>query len=94
MKESGFEDQKKVEKKLLKFFNYFPKKYPNIKIVIKPHPVENKDYWKKLINKINCNNLILADNNYSTNSYILAAEFNVGSNCHTSLSLIFLENLL
>ena len=85
MKESGFEDQKKVEKKLLKFFNYFPKKYPNIKIVIKPHPVENKDYWKKLINKINCNNLILADNNYSTNSYILAAEFNVGSNCHTSL---------
>ncbi len=85
MKESGFEDQKKVEKKLLKFFNYFPKKYPNIKIVIKPHPVENKDYWKKLINKINCNNLILADNNYSTNSYILASEFNVGSNCHTSL---------
>ena len=83
--ESDFEDQKKIEKKLLTFLNYFPKKYPNIKIVIKPHPIENKDYWKRLINKINCNNLILADNKYSTNSYILAAEFNVGSNCHTSL---------
>ena len=83
--ESDFEDQKKIERKLLKFLNYFPKKYPSIKIVVKPHPVEDKDYWKKLIKKINCSNLILADDKYSTNSYILAAEFNVGSNCHTSL---------
>ncbi len=87
--ESDYEDQKNIEKKLVKFFTYFPKKYPKIKLLIKPHPVEDKDYWKKFLNKINCNNLILADNKYSTNSYILAAEFNVGSNCHTSLESYF-----
>ena len=27
----------------------------------------------------------MADDKYPTNAYILAAEFNVGSNCHTSL---------
>jgi surface carbohydrate biosynthesis protein len=85
VQEKGLEDQKKIEKKLLSFFNYFPKKYPGVKIIIKPHPSENKNYWIKLIKKISCHNLILADNSYSTNSYILASEFNVGSNCHTSL---------
>ena len=33
----------------------------------------------------------MADDKYPTNAYILAAEFNVGSNCHTSLNLIYLQ---
>ena len=41
--------------------------------------------------KIKSDNLILADKNYSTNGYILASEFNIGSNCHTSLES-FLSN--
>ena len=85
VQEKNLEDQKKVEKKLLSFFNFFPKKYPNIKIIIKPHPIEDKNYWRLLLKKIKCKNLILVDNTYQTNSYILAAEFNVGSNCHTTL---------
>ena len=83
--EEDLKDQKKIEKKLLSFFNFFPKKYPNIKIIIKPHPIEDKNYWRLLLKKIKCKNLILVDNTYQTNSYILAAEFNVGSNCHTTL---------
>ena len=83
--EEDFDDQKKIEKKLLKFFNEIPKKYPKIKFVIKPHPVEDSYYWKKIIKKINSKNIILGDRNYSTNAYILASEFNIGSNCHTSL---------
>ena len=83
--ESDLADQIKIETKLKKFFNYFPKKYPNIKIVVKPHPIENKNYWINLIKKINCKNFILADDKYLTNSYIISSEFNVGSNCHTSL---------
>ena len=83
--EKDYEDQKIIEKKLKKFFKYFPKRYPNIKIIIKPHPIENKNYWNMLIKKINSKNLILADEIFTTNSYIMASEFNVGSNCHTSL---------
>ena len=89
--EEDLKDQKKIEKKLLSFFNFFPKKYPNIKIIIKPHPIEDKNYWRLLLKKIKCKNLILVDNTYQTNSYILAAEFNVGSNCHTSLESFLLN---
>lgn len=79
------EFEKSVEKKWKKFFNYFPKKNPNIKILIKPHPVENREYWINLLKKIGCNNLVLASDKYLTNSYLIASELNVGSNCHTSL---------
>ena len=89
--EEDLKDQKKIEKKLLSFFNFFPKKYPNIKIIIKPHPTEDKNYWRLLLKKIKCKNLILVDNTYQTNSFILAAEFNVGSNCHTSLESFLLN---
>jgi len=80
-----FDEQTKIQNKLHKFFNYFPKKYPDIKILIKKHPAERKEYWLDLVKRINCKNLIIADDKYPTNAYILAAEFNVGSNCHTSL---------
>ena len=89
--ERDLENQKRINKKLLYFFNYFPKKYPNINIVIKPHPVERKDYWIKLLKKIKCKNLMLADQKFNTNSYLLASEFNVGSNCHTSLESYLCE---
>ena len=80
-----YEFESSVEKKWKKFLNYFPKKYPDIKILIKPHPVENRKYWVNLIKKIGCKNLILASDKYPTNSYLIASELNVGSNCHTSL---------
>lgn len=81
---NDFEDQKKIKKKLFKFLNTFPKKNPDINIVIKPHPVERKFYWKKILKKINCKNLYL-DDKFSTNALIYASEFNVSSNCHTAL---------
>ncbi len=82
---SDWDDQIKMQKKLIKFFNYFPKKYPNINILIKMHPVERKEYWLDLIKKINCKNFIFANDQFPTNAYLIASEFNVGSNCHTSL---------
>ena len=88
---ADFEDQKKIEKKLLAFFNYFPKKNPNIKILIKPHPVEIKEFWDKFLKKINCKNLVLADEKFKTNSYLLASEFNVGTNCHTAIESFIAE---
>ncbi len=83
--EEDFDDQKKIEKKLKKFLKTVPNQHPKIKFVIKPHPVEDPNYWKNIIKRTNSKNVILADRNYSTNAYILASEFNIGSNCHTSL---------
>ncbi len=91
MIEEDLNDQKKIEKKLINFFNIVPKKYPQIKFVIRPHPVEDENYWEKLIKKNECENLILGDKNFSTNAYILASEFNIGSNCHTSLESFLLN---
>ncbi len=82
---TDFDDQKKVEKKLLKFFNSFIKKNPKIKILVKMHPVERKEYWIKLVKKINKENFIFVNDKLSTNAYLLASEFSVASNCHTSL---------
>ena len=42
--------------------------------------------------KINCKNLIFVDDKYPTNAYLIAAEFSIGSNCHTSLESFFLTN--
>ena len=82
---SDWDDQIKMQKKLNNFFNYFPKKYPNIKILVKMHPVERKEYWMDLVKKINCKNFIFVNDHLPTNAYLIASEFNVGSNCHTSL---------
>ena len=35
--------------------------------------------------KIGCENLILASDEYSTNSYLMASQINLGTNCHTTL---------
>ena len=88
---SDWDDQILIQKKLVKFFNYFPKKYPNIKILIKKHPTEKKEYWIDLVKKINCKNLIFVDDKYPTNAYLIAAEFSIGSNCHTSLESFFFD---
>lgn len=88
---SDWDDQILIKKKLEKFFKYFPKKYPNIKILIKKHPTEKEEYWRDLVKKINCKNLIFVDDKYPTNAYLIAAEFSIGSNCHTSLESFFFE---
>lgn len=80
-----YEFEVAVEKKWKKFLIDFPKKNPNIKILIKPHPIENREYWVKLIRRTGCQNLILASDEYATNSYLMASEINLGTNCHTTL---------
>lgn len=80
-----FNYQKKTLMELKNFLNYFPQKYPNIKIIIKPHPVEKIELWEKLIKDLNVNNVIIADNKFTTNSYLLASEINISTNSHTSL---------
>ena len=60
--------------------------------MIKKHPTEKEEYWRDLVKKINCKNLIFVDDKYPTNAYLIAAEFSIGSNCHTSLESFFLKS--
>lgn len=89
--QSNYDDQKNLEIKLKEFLSVFPNKYKDIKILVKPHPLGSKEYWKDIIQKINCKNLLLADAKFSTNAYLLACEFSVSSNCTTAIESFFLE---
>ena len=89
--QSNYDDQKNLEIKLKEFLSFFPNKYKDIKILVKPHPLGSKEYWKDIIQKINCKNLLLADSKFSTNAYLLACEFSVSSNCTTAIESFFLE---
>ena len=88
---SNYDDQKNLEIKLKEFLSFFPNKYKDIKILLKPHPLGSKEYWKDIIQKINCKNFLLADSKFSTNAYLLACEFSVSSNCTTAVESFFLE---
>ena len=89
--QSNYDDQKNLEIKLKEFLSFFPNKYKDIKILLKPHPLGSKEYWKDIIQKINCKNFLLADSKFSTNAYLLACEFSVSSNCTTAVESFFLE---
>lgn len=89
--QSSYDNQKNLEIKLKEFLFYFPNKYRDIKILVKPHPLGNKKYWKDIAKEINCENFIIADEKFSTNSYLLASEFSVSSNCTTAIESYFLE---
>ena len=89
--QSNYDDQKNLEIKLKEFLSFFPNKYKDIKILLKPHPLGSKEYWKDIIQKINCKNLLLTDTKLSTNAYLLACEFSVSSNCTTAVESFFLE---
>ena len=54
-----------------------------MKLIIRPHPAEDKKFWSDVIEKNN--NVILCFDEVDTNAYILACDFLIQSNCTTSL---------
>lgn len=77
-----------------KFIINFSQKYQKEKLIIKPHPSENVDTWKKFISEINKPNVILVEvNEYTTNAFIKACNFLIASNCTTLLEAFFFNKL-
>ena len=69
-----FKDFKKIPEKL----SYA---YPNKNIVLRPHPSENKNYWKKTLKDIkNC-----YTEYYGSVFLIIASEFVVQNRCSTGI---------
>ncbi len=68
---------KKYERYLFfKFVNLIKKlsyDFPNHKIIVKPHTLENIDDWRKIFKRDEYKNIII-DNNYNLTAYIAASE--------------------
>ena len=79
------------EKKNLYLYLDFLKKYSKIKkklLVLRPHPGENIEFWKKELREHD--NIKIIQDHQSTNSWILASEFVIGNNCTTLLEAFLL----
>ena len=44
--------KKNLEIKLKDFLSFFPKKYNDIKILVKPHPLGSDKYWKDIVQRL------------------------------------------
>jgi surface carbohydrate biosynthesis protein len=67
----------------LQFLEKFNYNFPDRKLIIRPHPSENHETYKLHTNKYK--NIIVINDDKSTNSWILASDFLVHSNCTTSI---------
>ncbi len=81
--------QKETMKKTIEFIKNFDQE--NIKLLLRPHPVEKINFWVDFLKKNNIKNITLADENFQTNSYLNACKFNISSNCTTSLEAAMLN---
>lgn len=85
----GYIFQKETMKKTMEFIKNFDKE--NIKLLLRPHPVENMNFWVDFLKTNSIKNIILADDNFQTNSFLNACKFNISSNCTTSLEAAMLN---
>jgi surface carbohydrate biosynthesis protein len=79
---SEFHEKKNI-KLFVDFIKNFPRNFPDLKLIIRPHPAEDRKFWSDVIEKNN--NVILCFDEVDTNAYILACDFLIQSNCTTSL---------
>jgi len=94
MKQSDFYQwetsfQNKIYEHYFSFLDKIGTSYPNLNVIVKPHPVENHETWKKFLKKFK--NINLAFGSMSTNSWLLASDVLISTNCHTSLEAFLLD---
>ena len=82
--------EKKNFENFLEFIKAFNSKLPEKKMIILIHPSENREIYQKFIS--NMKNIFLAENNFSSNSWILASELTIQNNSTTSLETYILKN--
>tara|TARA_B100001121_G_scaffold310333_1_gene340766 strand:+ start:2735 stop:4132 length:1398 start_codon:yes stop_codon:yes gene_type:complete len=71
------------------FLRIFNKKFPNKKLIIRPHPSENHEIYKLKTKKYK--NIFVINDDKNTNSWILASEFLIHCNCTTSVEAFLLK---
>ncbi len=83
--------QKETLKKTLDFVNKFAEKYPEEKLVIRPHMSEDHKIWNDLSKKYNNVHTVYDDIN--TCSWMIASNFTISSNCTTSVEAFLLKKM-
>ena len=83
--------QKENLNSLKMFIAKYSKKNLNKKIIIRPHPGEDSDMWMEFAKNMNNVKVIIDDQ--STNSWIIAADKCITSNCTTSLESYMLDKI-
>ena len=74
--------QKKNLEEFLDFLDIYSKKFHNKKLILRPHPGEDVQFWKHAIKKFKNVTLILDDK--STCYWIMASKLLISCNCYTS----------
>ena len=83
--------QKKTLEKTIDFVNKFAEKYPEEKLIIRPHMSENHKIWHDLSRKYKNVHTIYDDTN--TCSWMIASNFTISSNCTTSVEAFLLKKM-
>jgi surface carbohydrate biosynthesis protein len=75
----------------IQFIKKFAKKYPDEKLIIRPHMSENHTLWNEL--SVKYKNVITIYDDINTCSWMLASNFTISSNCTTSVEAFLLKKL-
>jgi surface carbohydrate biosynthesis protein len=73
-------------KSFIKLYYFLKKNYPNYKVLIRPHPADNLDFWNK---KVDRNDVVTK---YTSIPWILDSKFVIHHYCTTSIEAFFLRN--
>ena len=83
------EQQKKIFTDYKFFLEKFSKQFPTYKLIVRPHPAENHEIWKKIIKQYK--NVTYVNDENSACSWMLASQFSIASNCTTAIESFFLD---
>ena len=82
--------EKKNLKEFINFIKKFSTEFPNKKLLVRIHPAEDRSIWVNNLSNLKNIYMSFSSDSISTNSYILASQFVIQSNCTTSLEAFLL----
>ena len=83
--------QKKLIKKFVKLINNLSKKFPNLNFYVRPHPVENMNFWhNKLVKRKN----LFINNTGNASSWIKNCKLMIQSGCTTGCEGIMSDKIV
>ena len=86
---NSFVYQKIGLKKYEELYDFLSKNFSNKKFIIRPHPAESLNYYKKIDKKYR--NIKVVADNLPINPWILASEFMISNNCTTAIEAFFIK---
>jgi surface carbohydrate biosynthesis protein len=88
---SYYHYQKKLQKYFVEMILQISEKNPDTKLVVRPHPSENVEYWNRIFKK---NNNIIVDSSGEAYVWIKAASVVIHNGCTTAIEAILEKNTM